>query len=141
MKFFRACVESILLYGSETWTMKKALQDRLDGTYTRLLMRVQNISWREHKTKLEIYGNIQPISTIVAHRRTRFAVHCFRAKDQVISDVICMRLPCPNRGRRPLNYMDCIARDIQCETGDLQTLMNDKDSWRCIVNSISDASA
>ena len=38
--FFRACVKNILLYGSETWTMKKALQDRLDGTYTRLLMRV-----------------------------------------------------------------------------------------------------
>jgi hypothetical protein len=46
LAFFRACIESILLYGSETWTMKKDLQGRLDGTYTRLLMRVQNISWR-----------------------------------------------------------------------------------------------
>ena len=54
LAFFRACVESILLYGSETWTMKKDLQDRLDGTYTRLLMRVHNIYWREHKTKAEI---------------------------------------------------------------------------------------
>ena len=32
LDFFRACVESILLYGSETWTVKKDLQDRLDGT-------------------------------------------------------------------------------------------------------------
>ena len=109
LAFFRACVESILLYGSETWTMKKALQDRLDGTYTRLLMRVQNISWREYKTKAEIYGDIPPISSVVACRRTRFG---FRAKDQIISDVISLRLPCPNRGRRPLNYIDCIARDI-----------------------------
>lgn len=31
-------------YGCETWTMRKALQDRIDGTYTRLLMRVPNIS-------------------------------------------------------------------------------------------------
>ena len=53
LDFLRACVESILLYGSETWTVKKDLQDRLDGTYTRLLMRAQNISWREHKTKAE----------------------------------------------------------------------------------------
>ena len=50
---FRACVESIRLYGLETWTMKKALQDWVDGRYTRLLTRVQNISWREHKTKAE----------------------------------------------------------------------------------------
>ena len=121
--------------------MKKALQDRLDGTYTRLLMRVQNISWREHRTKAELYGDIPPISTIVPHRRTRFAGHCFRAKDQIISNVICLRLPCPTRGRRPLNYIDCVARDVQHDIADMQTLMMDKDSWRGIVNSISEASA
>lgn len=32
VSFFRAFVESILLYGAETWTMKKELQDRLYGT-------------------------------------------------------------------------------------------------------------
>ena len=121
--------------------MKKALQDRLDGTYTRLLMRVQNISWREHKTKAEIYGDIPPISSIVASRRTRFAGHCFRAKDQIISDVISLRLPCPNRGRRPLNYIDCIARDIGHDIADMQTLMLDRDIWKSIVYSLSDASA
>lgn len=38
VSFVRARVYSMLLYGSETWTLKKELQDRLDGTYTRLLM-------------------------------------------------------------------------------------------------------
>ena len=141
LAFFRACIESILLYGSETWTMKKDLQTRLDGTYTRLLMRVQNISWREHKTKAEIYGDIPPISAILTQRRARFAGHCYRAKDQIISDVICMRLPCTSRGRRPLNYIDIVARDINQQIDDLPNLMADRDSWRCIVNSFSDASA
>ena len=42
--FFKACVESILLYGSETWSMTKRLQENLDGPYTRLLIRVKNIT-------------------------------------------------------------------------------------------------
>ena len=67
--FFKACVESMLLYGSETWSMTKRLQENLDCTYTRLLMRVKNISWRQHKTKAEIYGDVPPISTLVAQRR------------------------------------------------------------------------
>ena len=141
LAFFRACVESILLYGSETWTMKKDLQDRLDGTYTRLLMRVQNISWREHKTKAEIYNGIPSVSSMVSRRRASFAGHCYRAKDQIISDVICMRLPCPSRGRRPINYIDCVARDTNQVIEDLPDLMMDRDTWRCIVDSISDASA
>ena len=32
-----AVVESILLYGSETWTFTKELTSRVDGVYTRLL--------------------------------------------------------------------------------------------------------
>ena len=71
ISFFKACVESILLYGSETWTMKKELQDRLDGTYTRLLMRVKNISWHQHKTKAEIYEKLPPISSVVAQRKAK----------------------------------------------------------------------
>ena len=132
--FFRESVESILLYGSETWTMKKILQNRLDGTYTRLLMRVQNISWREHKTKADYlqYHGIPPISTILAQGRPRFSGHCYRAKDQIISEVICLRLPCISRGRRPLNFIGCVARDINQQTYDFPNVMADKDSWRRI---------
>ena len=55
--------------------VKKDLQDRLDGIYTRLLMRAQNISWREHKTKTEIYDGIPQTSSILAQCRARFAGH------------------------------------------------------------------
>ena len=35
MNLFHATVESVLLYGSSTWTPTKALEKRLDGTHTR----------------------------------------------------------------------------------------------------------
>ena len=41
IKIFRATVEPILLYGSETWTLPARMERRLDGCYTRLLMRVK----------------------------------------------------------------------------------------------------
>jgi len=37
-------IESILLYGSESWTLTKSLSKKLDGSYTRLLRKVQNVS-------------------------------------------------------------------------------------------------
>ena len=140
LSLFRACVESILLYGSETWTIKKSLKDRLDGTYTRLLMRVQNISWREHKTKDEIYGDLPPISTTVIKRSVRFAGHCFRSEKEVISGVLLLRLPQKTRGRRPLNFVDYICRDTSSLLHDLPTLMSDREAWRTIVNSFLDVS-
>ena len=43
VKIFRATIEPILLYDSETWTLSRKLEKRLDGTYTRLLRRAQNL--------------------------------------------------------------------------------------------------
>ena len=83
---------------------KKELEKRLDGTYTRLLMRVQNMSWKNHPTKAEIYGEIPPISVTVAQRRARFAGHCLRAKDQMISDVYTLEATMPNE-REETTYL------------------------------------
>ena len=57
--------------------------------------------------------------------------------------MISLRLPCPTRGRRPLTYIDCIARDIGHEIADMQAhmSMSDRDTCHGIVYSISDVSA
>jgi hypothetical protein len=62
IKFFRACVESILMYGSETWTVTKALEERINGCYTQLLRRVMDISWWDHQTNKKVYSDIPPVS-------------------------------------------------------------------------------
>ena len=79
IEIFRATIEPILLYGSETWTLSRKLEKRLDGTYTRLLMRAQNISWGRHASVSDIYGNLLHVSALVRSRRVQFAGHCFRA--------------------------------------------------------------
>ena len=97
IQFFRATVESVLLYVSECWTLTKQLQKRLDGCYTRLLRASLNISWRQRLTNKVLYGNIPLISQTVKERRLRFAGHCHRAKNECISSVLLWK---PQHGRR-----------------------------------------
>jgi hypothetical protein len=136
-KFFKACVEPVLLYGSETWTIKKAFQDRLDGTYTRLLMKAQNLSWKKHPTKKEIYSGLPPISSVIAQRRARFAGHCMRAQDQLISTILPLRFQQAGRGRRPLTFPDIVARDVNMTVEDMRVAMLDRAVWRCHVHGVS----
>jgi hypothetical protein len=137
VKFFRACIEPVLLYGSETWTLNKQFEKRLDGCYTRLLMKARNLSWKKHPTLKQIYGDLPSISTIVAQRRARFAGHCMRASDQVISTILPWRLPQFRRGRRPLSFLDTVARDTGLRVEDLRTVMCDRTIWRRRVEEIS----
>ena len=85
--FFRATVESVLIYGSTAWTLTKHLEDKLDGTYTRMLRAILNKSWKQHPTNDQLYGNIPKVSDI-RERRTRFAGHYWRSKYELASDLL-----------------------------------------------------
>ena len=59
--FFRAAVESVLAYGSISWTLTSQLENKIDGSYTRMLRAALNRSWKDHPTNRELYGNIPAI--------------------------------------------------------------------------------
>ena len=86
--FFQAAVMSILLYGCTTLTLTKQLEKKLDGNYTRMLRAILNKSWRQHPTKQQLYGHLPPITKTIKVRRTRHAGHCWRSRNELISDVL-----------------------------------------------------
>ena len=93
--FFLAAVASILLYGCTTWTLTKRLEKKLDGSYTRMLPAILYKSWRQHPTRQQLYGHLPPITKTIQVRRTRHAGHCWRSRDELISDVLLW--PCKSR--------------------------------------------
>ena len=97
IRLFLATVESVLLYGSETWTIDKSLQKRLDGCYTRMLRMALDISWTQKLTNLQLYGELPPVSSKVAHRRMLIAGHCVRHPEEEASKLVLWQ---PKRGKR-----------------------------------------
>ena len=86
--FFQAAVVSILLYECTTWMLTKRMEKRLDGNYTRMLRAILNQSWRQHPTKQQPYSHLAPIRKTIQVRRTRHAGHCWRSRDELISDIL-----------------------------------------------------
>ena len=87
--FFQAATVSILLYGCTTWTLTKRLDKKLNGNYTRLLRAILNKSWRQHSTRHQVYGHLPPpITKTIQARRTRHTGHCWRIRDELISEVL-----------------------------------------------------
>ena len=71
LRVFQSAVESILLYGCESWVMKKTVEKKVNGMYTRMLRVVKNVSWKAHMTNRQLYGRIPKLSVII--RRIRLA--------------------------------------------------------------------
>ena len=136
--FFQAAVTSILLYGCTTWTLTKRLEKNLDGNYTRMLRAILNKSWRQHPTRHQLYGHLPPITKTIQVRRTRHAGHCWRSRDELISDVL---LWTPTYGRakaaRPSRtYIQQVCEDTECSDEDLPQAMKDREKWRERVRDI-----
>ena len=115
--FFQAAVASILLYGCTTWTLTKRLEKKLDGNYTRMLRAILNKSWRQHPTRHQPCGHLPPITKTIQVRRTRHAGHCWRSRDELISDVLLWTLTYgrAKAGRPARTYIQQL-RDVALKT-------------------------
>ena len=122
----------ILLYGCTTWTLTKRLENKIDGNYTRMLRAILNKSWRQHPTRHQLYGQLPPITKTIQVRRTRHARHCWRSRDEPISDVL-LWTPTYGRakaGRPAQTYIQQLCEDTGCSPKDLPEVMNDREKWR-----------
>ena len=130
--FFQAAVVSILLYGCTTWTLTKRLEKKLDGSYSRMLRAILNNSWQWTPIRRQLYGHLPPITKTIQARRTRHAGHCWRSKDELISDVL-QWTPAYGQAKaeRPARtYIQQLCEDTGCSPEDLPEAMNDKEKWR-----------
>ena len=130
--FFQAAVVSILLYGCTTWTLTKRLEKKLDGNYTRMLRAILNKSLLQHPMRHQLHGHLPPITKTIQVRWTRHAGHCWRSKDELISDVL---LWTPTYGQAKAGwpartYILQLCEDTGCNPEDLPEAMNDWEKWR-----------
>ena len=136
--FFQAAVVSILLYGRTTWTLTKRLEKKLDGNYTRMLRAILNKSRRHYPTRHQLYGHLPPITKTIQVRRTRHARHCWRSRDELISDLL---LWTPAYGQAKAGwpariYIQQLCEDTGWSPDDQPEAMNDREKLRERVRDI-----
>ena len=130
--FFQAVVVSILLYGCTTWTLTIRLEKKIDGNYTRMLWAIVNKSWRQQLTRHQLYGHQPHITKTIQARRTRHAGHCWRSRDELISDVL-LWTPTYGQakaGRPARTYIQQLCEDTGCSPEDLPEAMIDREKWQ-----------
>ena len=127
--FFQEAVVSILLYGCTTWTLTKLMEKKLDANYTRMLRAILNkFCWQYH-TKHQLYGHLTSITKTIQVRRTRHAGHCWRGRDELISDIL-LWTPLQGRanaGRPARTYIQQLCADTGYSLEDLPEAMDNRE--------------
>ena len=97
-RLFIATVESVLMYGCESWTFTSALERWLDDCYTKMLRAALNISWQSFVPNEELHGTLPRTSDKVTWQRLGLAGHCFRQKELLAGELVLWKPLYKRRG-------------------------------------------
>ena len=103
-----------------------------------MLRAILNKSWGQHPTKHQLYGHQHLLTKTIQVRRTRHAGHCWRSRDELITDVL-QWTPTYGRskaGRPARTYIQQLCEDTGCSPEDLPEAMNDRKERRERVREI-----
>ena len=141
-KVYESCVRSCMIYGSETWAMKKEHERQLQKTEMRMIRWMCGVSLRERKTNVELRDRvgIEDIAIVCRRGRLRWFGHVERKDDDAWVKK-CTRLEVDGvrqRGRPQKTWRDVVVSDMKAvglKIGDAQ----DRERWRRSVCSYKPA--
>ena len=91
-------------------------EKKLDGDCTRMLQAILNKSWKYHPTKQLLYDHLPPISKTIQIRRTRYAGHCWKSWNELVSNVFLWTSSHRRAsvGRPTRTYLPQLCTDTGC---------------------------
>ena len=80
IRLFQSNVKSVLLYGSETWSLKKTLSSKLQVFINTCLRQIMKIKWSDkvHNNILWKRTGQEPIDKEIGRRKWRWIGHTLR---------------------------------------------------------------
>ena len=138
---FSSKVQLFIYFSSSFIFTQPERENSQDNTFFFLFNQISVFSQglaRQRPTKQQLYGHLPPITKTIQVMRTRPAGHCWRSRDEFISDIV---LWTPSHGRakvgRPaITYTRQLCADTGCSLEDLPRAMDDRDRWRERVREI-----
>ena len=76
-KIYKACVQSALTYGTETWAMKEANLQSLERTERMMVRWMCGVSLKDRKRSVDLYSllDVQSVAGVVRRGRVRWFGH------------------------------------------------------------------
>ena len=88
--------------------------------------------WSQKVTNEVLYGAIEKVSTKIRCRFLKFAGHCLRRDDEVVSDLVLWEPThgTRRRGRPPESYIRNLERETGIPACEMKVAMMNRDVWR-----------